>query len=262
MRTPVRWAVAIRRPDGEIVTETHDVPDRWTALRRTLARGPAALAEAVSIGLEALRISVRESAGVVPTSAQMRSTLATVGAGVIALFVIAPAVFVSGWSDWTADVLEAVLRAAVLLVYLLTISRSASARRLFGYHGAEHKVIAAFEQRGETPTLDEARAPSPVHPRCGTSFIALFVIVAGVVHAFVPRAPVWAGALWRVLLLPIDAALAYEVMRATARHEKTIVARILSLPGRALQRLTTREPADDQLEVALAAFGALSKPSA
>lgn len=248
----------MRRPDGEIVTETRDVPQRWTALRRSIARGPAALAEAVSIGLEALKISVRESAGVVPTSGQMASTLAAVGAGVIALFIIAPAVFVSGWSDPVADVLEGGLRAVVLLVYLVTISRSAAATRLFGYHGAEHKVIAAFERGGGMPTMDEARAPSPVHPRCGTSFIALFVIVAGVVHAFVPRTPVWAGAAWRVLLLPVDAALAYELMRATARYERSIVAGLISLPGRALQRLTTREPADDQLEVALAAFAALS----
>lgn len=262
MRTPTTWAVAIRRPDGEIATESRDVPERWTTLRRTIARGPAALAEAISIGLEALRISVRESTGVVPTPAQMRSTLAAVGAGVIALFVLAPAVFVTAWPDRIADVLEAVLRAGVLLVYLLTMSRSAAARRLFGYHGAEHKVIAAFEIQGDAPTMDEARVPSPIHPRCGTSFIALFVIVAGVLHAFVPRTPVLAGAAWRLLLVPLDAALAYEVMRASARHERALFARLLALPGRVLQRVTTREPTDDQLEVALAAFAALSKPSA
>ncbi len=260
MRTPTTWAVAIRRPDGSIVTESHDVAERWPALRRTFLRGPAALGEAISIGLEALRISVRESTGVVPTPGQMRSTLAAVGAGAIALFIVAPAIFVTAWPDRVADMLEAALRATVLLVYLVTMSRSVGARRLFGYHGAEHKVIAAFETAGETPTIDAARVPSPIHRRCGTSFIALFVIVAGVVHAFVPRSPVWAGAAWRVLLAPVDAAIAYEVMRATARNERTIIARLMSLPGRLLQRLTTREPDGGQLEVALAAFEALPGP--
>jgi uncharacterized protein YqhQ len=98
---------------------------------------------------------------------------------------------------------------------------------------------------------------SPIHPRCGTSFITMFVIVAGVIHAFVPREPLWAAAGWRLLLVPVDAAIAYELMRATARAEPNPFARLLSMPGRLLQRVTTREPTDDQLEVALAAFDAL-----
>lgn len=258
MRTPERWAVAVRRSDGEIVTETHPVKERWVMLRETFARGLGALAEAISIGLEALRISVRETTGVTPTPGQLRSTLAAAGAGMVALFVVAPAVFVTAWSDIVADVAEAALRAGVLLVYLLVVARSAGAGRLFAYHGAEHKVIAAFEATGSGPTLDQARAASPIHPRCGTSFIALFVIVAGVVHSLVPRTPLWAGAAWRLALAPIDAILAYELMRATARRDRDVVSRVISAPGRALQRLTTREPGDDQLRVALAAFAALS----
>ena len=258
MRTPSRWAVAVRRPDGEIRTESHTVPERWAMLRQTFARGLAALAEAVSIGLEALRISVRETTGIVPTAGQLRSTLAAAGAGVLAVFIVAPGVLVAAWPDRLADVLEAAIRATALVVYLLTVSRSAAARRLLAYHGAEHKVIAAFEKLGERPTIEQARATSPIHPRCGTMFIAIFVIVAGVVHAFVPRDPLWAGAAWRVLLLPVNTAIAYELMRTMARHERSATARVLSLPGRALQRVTTREPADDQLHVALAAFDALS----
>ena len=257
MRTPERWAVAVRRPDGEIVTETHPVRERWVGSRETLARGLGSLAEAISIGLEGLRISVRETTGVTPTSGQLRSTLAAAGVGIFVLFVVAPAAFVTAWPDVVADAAEAALRAAVLLVYLVVVARSAGAGRLFIYHGAEHKVIAAFEATGSVPTVEEARAASPIHSRCGTSFIALFVIVAGVVHALVPRTPLWAGVGWRLAITPVDAVLAYELMRATARRERDVVARIIAAPGRALQRLTTREPGDDQLRVALAAFAAL-----
>jgi uncharacterized protein YqhQ len=257
MRTPDRWSVAVRRPDGEIAVETHAVQARWAMFRETFARGLGALAEAVSIGLEALRISVRETTGVMPTSGQMRSTLAAVATGMLALFIVAPALFVAAWTDSVADIAEAALRAAVLLVYLAVVSRSAGAERLFVYHGAEHKVIAAFEQTGRLPTIDEARSASPIHSRCGTSFIALFVIVAGIVHALVPRSPLATGAAWRLALAPVDAMIAYEIMRATARSERALVARAISAPGRLLQRVTTREPKDDELRVALAAVGAL-----
>jgi uncharacterized protein YqhQ len=212
----------------------------------------------VSIGLEALRVAVRETTGIVPTRGQIASTLAAAGAGVIAIFVVAPAVFAPVAGDLAADVLEASGRAAVLVVYLVAVSRSETAQRLFGYHGAEHKVIAAFEHHGDRPTNDQAMARSPIHPRCGTSLIALFVIVAGVVHAFVPRQPVWLGGALRVLLVPIDAGIAYELIRASAAsYERSIAARLLSLPGRILQRLTTREPTDEQLAVAMSAFDAL-----
>jgi len=260
VRTPARWAVAVRRPDGSIHTEAHDVTRPGGALRASIVRGLVALADAMSIGLRALRIAVRETTGVEPTAGQIRSTLLAIGGGVFALFVIAPGVLVAGWPDRVADILEASARAAVLIVYLFAVSRSVGARRLFEYHGAEHKVIAAFEERGVEATVDDARRRSPIHPRCGTSFIALFVIVAGVVHAFVPRAPLWVGAVWRIALAPVDAAIAYELMRATARKERSLLGRLLSWPGRLLQRLTTREPAEDQLDVARTALGAALTP--
>ena len=255
MRTPERWAVAVRRPDGEIHSEVHRV-DPSTLTRSALTRGLAALSQAMSIGLRALRIAVRETTGVEPTAGQVRSTLVPIAIGVVALFVVAPGIFGAGEVDRTADILEASARAAVLVIYLLAVSRSAGARRLFEYHGAEHKVIAAFEERGPQATIEEAKARSPIHPRCGTSFIALFVIVAGVVHAFAPRAPLWANAAWRIALTPLDVAIAYEVMRVTARAERSLFARLISWPGRLLQRLTTREPSADQLDVARTALGA------
>jgi uncharacterized protein YqhQ len=255
VRTPQRWAVAIRRPDGELHTEVHPVVDRWPRLRRTFLRGPLALVDAVSIGWRASGIAMRESTG-----AEMEGAagvvMAPVVLGIVIVFVVLPSIAARSWDGISADVVEAAVRAAVLVVYLGALSRSAFARRLFAYHGAEHMAIAAFERAGRIPTAEEARAESPVHVRCGTDFIALFVIVCGIVFSFVPRDPWWFAATVRIALLPVVMVGAYEVMRAAARAEGSIVSRLVTWPGRALQRITTRKPDDGQLEVALAALSA------
>ncbi len=246
--------MAIRRPDGDIHTESHPVEERWVRARESFLRGLAAVGEAFSIGTRALSISMRISSNVDVTPRQLRSTLAAVAAGAIVIFVLAPGIFWTSEQGVYADVLEAASRAAVLLVYMLIVSRSPSARQIFEYHGAEHKVIAAFEHN-VAATIEDARAASPIHPRCGTSFVTTFVIVAGMVHSFAPRDPIWASALWRVVLVPVDAAIAYELLRATART-RGVIGRVFSLPGRALQHITTREPTEDKLVIAKAALDA------
>lgn len=243
----------MRRPDGTIHRESRSVRDGSSALRRSMLRGVVALADAVSIGMQGLRIAVRESAGVEPTLGQMQSTLAAIGVGAAAVFVVAPAVLVGAWGGIAADLGEAGLRASVLVVYLAVVSRSPATQRLFGYHGAEHMTIAAFERIGRVPTIDRALEESPVHSRCGTSFVSLYVLVAGIVHAFVPRDPWPAAAAYRLLLTPVDAALAYELMRASARMGGPL-AWLVAAPGRALQRITTRRPDREQVAVAVAAM--------
>ena len=254
VRTSERWAVAVRRPDGSIHTEVHPLVERWTRLRRSFLRGPVALVDAVSIGLRAADIAIRESTGV-KSEGGAGVVLAPVAFGILTIFVGLPAIAARGWTDVAGDVAEAAVRAAMLLVYLGSLSATAFARRLFAYHGAEHKAIAACERAGRMPTADEARAESPVHVRCGTDFIALFVIACGVVFSFVGREPWWFAIAVRIALVPIVMALAYELMRAAARFEGSLGSRLVTWPGRALQRITTREPSDDQLEVALAALG-------
>jgi uncharacterized protein YqhQ len=150
-----------------------------------------------------------------------------------------------------ADAAEAALRVAMLFVYLALVYRSSAARELFAYHGAEHKTIAAYEQLGMLPQVRDARRFGPVHDRCGTNFIVLFAVVSGLVYSFVSRTPLVIGAVVRIVLVPVVAALAYEAMRAAARDHTL---RFLVWPGRLAQRLTTCEPADAQLEVACAAL--------
>ena len=214
------------------------------------------MAQAIGIGIRALRIALREQSGAEPSAGQVIGSLIPVGATALLVFVAAASLLASGWEGVAGDVAEAVLRAGAVFVYLLAVARSGQSKRLFAYHGAEHKVIATFEELHAVPTTAQARKSSPIHMRCGTNFVALYVIAAGVIHSVIPREPWWAGAGWRLLLFPVVVAVAYELMRAAARAPQALWARIITLPGRLLQRVTTREPDESQLEVAQAALRA------
>ena len=256
IRTERRWAIALRTHDGGIHTEAHDTRSRLGANRLALVRGVVAVAEAIGIGLDAMRVWLRVTTGTNATRRDLAPTLAGIGSSVLLLFVAGPAIAVAAtrWHGAGADAAEAGLRVAMLVVYLALVGRSAAVARLFGYHGAEHEVIGAFEQLGRMPSPEEARRIGPVHDRCGTTFAMLFVIVAGVLYPIVPRSPLWAGAIVRIALVPVVCALSYELMRIAARERDARWARIVIWPGRAAQRLTTREPDDGQLEVAAAAL--------
>jgi len=211
------------------------------------------------VGLHALLVSVRVTTRAEPSRGQVAATLAAIGGSALVLFVTAPSIAIGATNlhGITAAAAEAATRVAMLVVYLLLVSRSRGAAQLFRYHGAEHKTIRAFERLGRVPFLKEARDVGPIHDRCGTNFAMLFVLCAGVVYAIVPRSPLWVGALWRVVLVPLVGSLAYELMRLAAHEERELWARIVVWPGRAAQRLTTAEPGDDELDVAIAALTAL-----
>jgi len=254
MRTPSRWSVAVRRADGGIHTETHEITRRIPT--RPFVRGPIVLVESLRVGLEAIRVSVRVTTGVESGRGEVASTLAAVAVTFLVLFGAGPGVAIgaSGLHGAAADVAEGCVRVAMFVLYLLLVSRSRTAVDLFRYHGAEHKVIAAYERLHSLPSLEDARPISPVHNRCGTNFAMLLVIVTGFVYAPVPRAPLWAGAALRIVLVPVAAALAYELMRLAAREHGEVWSHVVTWPGRAAQHITTREPSDAQLDVARAAL--------
>jgi uncharacterized protein YqhQ len=256
IRSPGRWAIAVRGPGGDIHTESHVLTEPSAARRRPFVRGPLALAEAVRIGVRGLQVAFRVQTGTAPETSAMLTTFAALGVGFLLVFVAGPALAAGlmdlGWAG--AAAVEGLLRVAIFVGYLLVVSRSPSARRLFAYHGDEHKVIAAFESKGALPSVAEAREPSPVHVRCGTSFLTLFMLWAALVYALPGREPLWLGGLVRVALAPLVAGLAFETMRATATGGRRWWARAISWPGRLMQRITTREPTDDQLQVARAAL--------
>ncbi|HVE91126.1 MAG TPA: DUF1385 domain-containing protein [Actinomycetota bacterium] len=264
MRSPARWAVAVRRPEGVIHVESHPVPSAGRTYPAGV-RGVVALGEAMSIGMRALSISARQSSGSddPPSRGEIAGAMAVSFVAFIVLFVVIPALVAGrggGDRDPLRNLAEGGLRIGILLAYILLISRMRDIRRVFQYHGAEHKVIAAREA-GADATVDGVRPFSTIHVRCGTNFLFLVMMLSVGVFSVVGRDPLWWRLLSRVLLVPVVAGLAYELLRIAARRPRNPLVRLITLPGLALQRITTREPDDDQVLVALAAMRELESAS-
>lgn len=264
VRAGDRWAVAARRSDGGIAVHRAIVPVWAGAARRVpLVRGVLALATTVALGMRALSWSRSVADGTAPASRRSVVSATVLSVAVfVAVFALAPAaaarlVFHDG-GGFVAT--EAVLRLALFVGYVAAIGRVPGIRRTFEYHGAEHQAIAAYEA-GDRLDLDSVRRYSPRHARCGTDFLMLVAVVAVVAFALVSP-PSWlALAATRVLLLPVVAGLAYEVLRVSDRPTAGRWLRPLMAPGLAVQGLTTRPPSDDQIEVAIAAVHAALAPT-
>lgn len=264
MRGPRIWAVAARRPDDTIATTDHPVPT-WAQKPKAIpvVRGAFALVETMALGLRALKWSASvergEEEGEQPSNRSL--ALATVVTLVVfvAVFAVVPAAIAHAIADRLGDstavfvVFEGALRLGLFLGYVVAIGRSPAIRRTYEYHGAEHMVIAAFEH-AEPLTVEAARRYSTRHARCGTDFLLLVVVVAIVVFSFVGQASWPVLIISRVLGLPLVAGLAYEILRLAKRHPDSRFVKAITAPGLALQALTTKPPADDQIEVAIASL--------
>jgi uncharacterized protein YqhQ len=266
MRAGGRWGAAARRPDGEIVT-TGDAVPTWA--RRTdgmpIVRGAVAMVETIMVGLRALKWSAQVADPDEDAEVTNRSLALTTAAALLifaTIFAVVPAAGARalGFEGFTFAVAEAAVRLGLFGGYLLLIGRSPGIARTFAYHGAEHMVISAHEH-GADMTVDGVRPFSVRHARCGTDFLLLVVVVAIVVFSFVGDAswPVLIAS--RLLGLPLVAGLAYEVLKLAKRRPDSKVVAVLTAPGLALQALTTRPPNDEQIEVAIAALGAVHAES-
>ncbi len=262
MRRGQCWGAAVRRPDDTIVTTFHELPpvvDRWR--RIPLVRGIVSLGESVGLGAKATtwgaRTRVPEDEGGM-TRTGVGISLVVAVALAVGVFGLAPALVaraVGPRSSLAFNLVEGALRLALLFGYLLLLSRSPSIRRVFAYHGAEHMTIHAFEHGVDLEPASIRRFDRR-HPRCGTSFLLVVVMVAVVTNLFLGR-PGWPVLVAsRLLLLPVIASLAYELIRFAGRHQTTWVGRVLMAPGYLLQAITTRPPDDDQILVAVAALRA------
>jgi len=270
MRGRTHSAIAVRRPSGDIALKV-EPSGFWGAspLRRyPFTRGLVILGESLVQGMTALQYSANvslEQDGEELGGRQMAFTI-TIALLVAAVIFFATPAIIAGWTEswlhpFAVHVLEGLVRISFLLAYLWFIGKMPDVRRLFAYHGAEHKTIHAFEA-GVPLEVSEIQRFSPAHPRCGTSFLLTVMVVAVFVFAFLGQPPpVW-RILSRVLLLPVVAGVSYEVLRFGATHLGNLFVHVFVEPGLALQRLTTREPEDDQVEVALAAFQALREVEA
>jgi uncharacterized protein YqhQ len=268
MRSPTSWAVAVRTPTGEIVEVVKDItsPQQRSRLwRLPVIRGVVALGESLAIGFRALAISANYASQEEDENGEIRTEITrgqiifsfTIAIGfALMLFKVGPALLTS-WlpiddTGWFV-IVEGLIRVAVFIAYIALISLIPDLRRVFQYHGAEHKAINALEA-GEELTPTNVQKFSLIHPRCGTAFL-LWVMVIGIfVFAFVGQ-PAWYWLIAsRVALLPLIAGLAYELIRFAGKHRHNPVLTVLLAPGLWLQRLTTREPTLDQVEVSIRAL--------
>jgi len=263
MRGESVWAVAVRTPDGEIDLSVHDVPG-WSEHYRhiPLVRGVTALVESMALGLRALTHAASKAAGEEEqlTKGQMTATMAVGIALFTAIFIVLPALMAKGAGRFVGgsvafNVVEGILRLALFLGYIIAIGRIADVRRLFEYHGAEHKAIAAYEN-GVEVTPERAQRFGTEHVRCGTNFLLTVMVTSIAIYSVFGRPSLLLLIGSRALLIPIVAGVAYEIIRLGARNFEKPIVRFLMRPGLALQKLTTREPSLDQIEVAIVALRA------
>src|SRR5204862_378306 len=266
MRGPSTWALAVRKPDGEIAEVNrpiHSVMARHWLFRLPIVRGIIALGESLAIGFRALAISAnyaaQEEGEEVETELSRGALIFAFAIAIgfaLMLFKVTPALITS-WlpietTGWFV-IVEGAIRVSLFVGYLLIISLLPDLRRVFEYHAAEHKVINAYEA-GEELEPERVQRFSLIHPRCGTAFLLWVMVIAIFVFAFFGR-PAWYWLIaTRILLLPVIAGIAYELIRFAGQHAGNRILMTLLAPGLWLQRLTTREPSLDQLEVSIRAL--------
>jgi uncharacterized protein YqhQ len=272
MRGPSNWAVAVRKPDGDIAEVHQPIASpmaRHFVFRLPVIRGVIALGESLAIGFRALAISANyaaqeeakegeEGKEVVTelTRAQLIFAFAIAIGFAVLLFKVSPAL-ITDWigikrTGWFV-IVEGLIRVTIFVLYLSVISLFPDLRRVFQYHAAEHKAINAYEA-GEPLEPEIVQRYSLIHPRCGTAFLLWVMVIAIFVFAFFGR-PAWYWLIaTRILLLPVIAGLAYEVIRFAGKHTDNRIVLTVLAPGLWLQRLTTRQPTLDQIEVSIRAL--------
>lgn len=264
MRHGNKVAAAVRRPSSEIVfQEQYYVPltKRYKLLGLIFVRGFITLFEMMFIGMKNLlfssEIALAENEKKPPAWQLALSMVISMGTALF-FFIIVPAYFFSLLkgvisNTFYLNIVEGSIRLTIFLIFLGMTLLMDDMKRVFMYHGAEHKTVFAWED-GQELTIENIRSYSTRHPRCGTSFILIVMIVSVLVFSLLGRPDFLHRVLYKLILLPLVAGISYEVIRFTGRHNDWRWVKILSWPGLQFQRITTREPTDDQLEVAIAAM--------
>ncbi|ERJ95320.1 hypothetical protein HMPREF1992_00564 [Selenomonas sp. oral taxon 892 str. F0426] len=268
MRDAAKTATAVRLPNGEIEVETHSVTsirDRYPVLNLPLIRGSVIMVESLVIGMRALSFSAQAAGEEDEQMTKKEIAMTIIFALVLAsvLFIIIPTGAAHLAAAYTDDpivfnLIEGGIRLAVFLLYIWGISFMDGIRRVFQYHGAEHKTIHCYEA-GQALTVENVQAFPRLHPRCGTNFLLIVMVVAIVFHVFFGWPDLWLRILSRLAVLPIVAGVSYEIIRFAGRSENRLI-HILIAPGLWLQYLTTRPPADEMVEVAIESLKAVLPP--
>jgi uncharacterized protein YqhQ len=267
MRGKDTWALAVRRPTTDIYVEENKVKGlaaKYPLFRKPLFRGVAALGEAMSIGVRALTVSANQALEEEEklSTKQMALSMTIAFVMFIGLFIVLPAFGLNFFNkkinhSLTYNAIEGVVRVSIFVGYLVAISFVKEIRRVFMYHGAEHKTIAAYEA-GE-PVLEPAAVDkySTLHVRCGTNFLIIVMLLTVLIFSFFGRPAIWLRIVERIVAIPLLAGVSYEALRLGANHGSNPIVRALMKPGLWLQKITTRPPTEDQIEVAIRAFEAV-----
>lgn len=280
MRAPRAVAIAVRRPDGEIVVRKELAPplsERFPIVKLPILRGAVALFTSLIIGIKALNFSAneamtedekeneqkknggKEGSSELSSWAMAGTMTMAFGFGICLFFLfplyltklLTPAI---GDNNIVFNLVDGVIRMLVFIAYVWAISRMEDIQRVFQYHGAEHKSIFAFED-GVALTVENVRPYNRLHPRCGTSFLLIVMLVSIAVFSLIPKLwPFYMKAGSRIVLLPMIAGISYEFLKWSAMNDSHPLVKLVIAPGLALQRLTTREPDDKQIEVAIRAM--------
>jgi uncharacterized protein YqhQ len=254
---------AIRRPGGEIAVDARPLPAITTGwMRRApLIRGVVVLIEAMVLGIRSLifsaNVAMEEEEEEIPSKA-IWGMIAVAAGLVVLLFFITPLFLTKLLNTYIPNslvfhIIEGIIRLAIFIGYLKLISLMPDLKRVFAYHGAEHKTVNAYEA-GVPMEVEAIKAYSRAHVRCGTSFLFLVLIIAIIVFAFIGRDILWLMIVSRIVLIPVIMALGYEVIYFGAKHTNNWLMKIVLAPGLFMQSLTTAEPDDRQIEVAIASM--------
>src|SRR5262245_61188210 len=274
MRSPKGYSVAVRRQDGKvrvIKDALQTVGEKWKAFKLPILRGVGVLGQALVLGIKALRFSAEEALAEEgaknekPVDAQKTSNLLIAGNLVLALginvlmFVVLPLFltrYIQNQTGFQSSILfnsiDGFFRVTVFVAFLYTVSWMKDMNRVFQYHGAEHKTVYNFEAR-EALNVDNASKYSTLHPRCGTSFLLVVMIVSILVFSIANFQTIAAKLISRIVLLPLVAGISYEIIRYSAKHPNSLL-RLVTFPGLLLQKITTQPPDKAQLEIAIKAL--------
>ena len=263
-------AISVRQPNGELIIERQPLASIYKGRFREmpLIRGIIVLVETLVLGTQSLLHSAQvaaaeEGEGKIPTALLWGTVAVSLAAGV-ALFFMVP-LFATRYlidpyinSALLSNIFEGLIRIGIFIAYLKLISLIPDIKRVFAYHGAEHKVVNAYEA-GVPLEVESVKKYSTAHARCGTAFLFIVLIVSIFVFALVGHPTLWIRILSRIVLIPVIAVISYEIMKFGASHAENPIVRILLAPGLLLQAMTTREPDDSQLEAAISALNEVIK---
>lgn len=269
MRGKTHVAVAVRQPGGEIsvdVRPVNSISDRYPILKKPFLRGVVSLVESLVMGMKALAYSAQVSGDEDEKldSKEMALTIAVSAGLAILLFIVIPTWSMRFLTGITQDhmalnLAEGVLRMAIFLAYIAAISSMNDIQRVFQYHGAEHKTIYTYEA-GLPLKVENVRPFSTLHPRCGTNFLMIVMLISMFIFTFLGWPSLLERIASRIILMPVIAGVSYELIRYAGAHTDNPLVRIAITPGLLLQKLTTRQPDDSQIEVAIASLKAVVPP--